>query len=493
MEHHRRPLALTGEKRRGGGPASSAYVTAPLPEAIVERLTRFAPRLGIVGALAVLAGAWPFACGGGDSETGGALPDAAADTARSTGDGATSGGDDARSGDDASPAVDGGIGQIKYVMVIVKENHTFDSYFTNFPGAESSTMAKKDGNPTPFARPVAPDGPLACDVNHDHDHALAAYDDGKMDGFTAGTFCSDPNTPFYMYTEQQIPNYWALARNYVLADHFFSTLLTSTTPGHFTTIAAQSPFYGNTPSGDGCAVPQVNRTPVDAYNRDTCNLRGKVDPCFDVPSIVDAFPKNLDWRAYGNPGGGGRVSTPFNFVLSVGGNAATRTAHYKNLDTLLTDLDKGDQPNLVYVNVAGPENLSEHPPAAVCPGENYSVDIVNRVMKGPHWNETAIFITWDDWGGFYDHVTPVLERCSFTPGFRLPLLIVSPFAKKGYVLKNVTEHASIPRFIEDVFGMPRMHAKDAHARDDTAGSLLDAFDFHQAPRAPSPLTLRTCP
>jgi phospholipase C len=403
----------------------------------------------------------------------------------------SSGGDGASPDGGSGPA--GGPDKIRYVIVIVKENHTFDSYFTNFPGAESSTMAKKDGSSTPFKRPIAPDGPLGCDVNHDHDHALAAYNNGEMNGFTAGTFCSDPNTPFYMYQEAQIPNYWALARNFVLADHFFSTILTSTTPGHFAGVAAQSPFYGNADSASGCSVPEVNRAGVDAYNRDTCNLRGQVDPCFDVPSIVDAFPKDLDWRAYGNIGAGGRIATPFNFILSVGGNNATRAAHYKALPTLLADLDKGDQPNLAYVDVAGPESLSEHPPAAVCPGENYSIDIVNRIMKGPHWKETAILITWDDWGGFYDHVAPALEKCDFTPGFRLPLLIVSPYAKKGHVLKTVTEHASIPRFIEDVFGMPRMHERDAHARDDTAGSLLDAFDFDQAPRDPMPLPLRNCP
>jgi phospholipase C len=400
---------------------------------------------------------------------------------------------DAAMGTDAATKGDGGLGQIRYVMVIVKENHTFDSYFTGFPGAESSKTAKKDGSPTPFTRPTAPDTPLACDVAHDHDSALNAFDNGLMDGFTAGINCTDKMTPFYAYTEQQIPNYWALARNYVLADHFFSTLLTSTTPGHFTTIAAQSPFYGNTPSGDGCAVPAVNRTPVDAYNRDTCNLRGKVDPCFDVPSVIDALPAGTSWRAYGNAGTGGRVSTPFNFVQSVGGDPGIRAAHFKPLTALLTDLDKGDQPNVVYVNVAGPEDLSEHPPAYPCKGENYSIEIINRVMKGPHWNETAIVLTYDDWGGFYDHVAPVLERCEFTPGFRLPAIIVSPFAKKGYVLKDVTEHASIPRLIEDVFGMPRMAVRDAHARDATAGSLLGAFDFTQPPRPPTPLPIRTCP
>jgi len=431
-----------------------------------------------------------IACGRDDAaSSSGAVDDDAGSRDAGTRPPFDAGIEDASPGDADAPP-DGGIPKIKYVFVLVKENHTFDSYFTGYPGAESS-MTYKSGN-SMLQRPIAPDGPLSCDVAHSWSNAYAAYDNGAMDGFSASSTCADPNTPFYRYTEQQIPNYWQLARNFVLADHFFSTLLTSTTPGHFATVAAQSPFYGNADSSKGCSVPSSDRGTVAAYNRDTCNDRGDVDACFDVPTIVDKLPPGMTWRAYG-PTSGGNVATPFNFALKVGGDAAIRAAHFRSQTQLVSDLDKGDIPNLIYANVPGPLELSEHPPAAPCGGENFTVQLTNRLMKSAHWNEMAILITWDDWGGFYDHVPPALEKCQKTPGFRLPLIIASPYAKEGYVLKTVSEQASIARFIEDVFGMPRMAARDGHARDATSGSLLDAFDFTQAPRAGLSLTIRNCP
>jgi len=109
----------------------------------------------------------------------------------------------------------------------------------------------------------------------------------------------------------------------------------------------------------------------------------------------------------------------------------------------------------------------------------------------------AILVTWDDWGGFYDHVAPPVHECKnsqiFQNAFRLPLIIVSPYAKKGYVLSTPTEQASVPRLIEDLWGMAYMSTRDPHARDGQAGSLMGAFDFQQTPRPPLMLQTRACP
>jgi phospholipase C len=117
-------------------------------------------------------------------------------------------------------------------------------------------------------------------------------------------------------------------------------------------------------------------------------------------------------------------------------------------------------------------------------------------MQGPHWNETAVIVTWDDFGGWYDHVKPPVEKCAngsfYNVGFRLPALVISPYAKTE-VIHTVTEQASIPKLVEDLFGMPRMADLDPHARDARAGSMMDAFDFTQAPKPPLVLPLRTCP
>jgi phospholipase C len=154
--------------------------------------------------------------------------------------------------------------------------------------------------------------------------------------------------------------------------------------------------------------------------------------------------------------------------------------------------------NLTHIDVdSAPNGASEHPPNGPCTGENFSVNIINAIMQGPHWNETAIILTWDDYGGWYDHVAQHVDKCPngqwFNPGFRLPAIVISPYAKQA-VIKTVTEQASIPRLIEDLFGTPRLSATDPHARDGQAGSMMDAFDFTQAPRPPLVLTpYATCP
>ncbi len=402
---------------------------------------------------------------------------------------------------------------IRSVVVIVKENHTFDSYFTNFPGADTVTTAPlSDGGS--LTRLPMPDGNLLCDIGHSNAEAQTAYANGAMNGFDRQTWScksSDPVLPFRYYTEAQLPNYWAYARNFVLADAFFSTLKGPTTPGHLATVAAEVPFFGNTPSSDGCSVadpPMVD----SAYNRITCAVRDPVPACFNIPSVVDSIPATMSWRSYGPKAANGHITTPLNFIRAIGGDAGVRAEHFRDLDKLLGDLKAGDQPDLVYAHVysglytdlpgeaADPthHNNSEHGPANPCWGENYTVMLVNAIMQGPRWNETAILIAYDDYGGFYDHVMPPREACeAYTPGFRLPFTVISPFARKGFVLHRdwegrILEHASIPKFIEDVFSLPRMQARYENARDGQAGSMLEAFDFTQAPREPLILNPRQC-
>ena len=388
---------------------------------------------------------------------------------------------------------------IRYVVVIVKENHTFDNYFTNFPGATSSMTARlHDG--TTITRARAPDGPLAGDVSHAHSAAVTAWNNGAMNGFDL-LVPSDPRRPFLYFAESQIPNYWQYARHFALFDHFFSTIGGPSDPGHFAVATAQTPMYGNQYCSDGsascaggCLMPAaVTRIPT--YNPRTCST-SNAPPCFDVPTVVDTLPPDVTWRVYGN-GSGTSISTAFNFVHHIGGDTAVRAEHYRNFTRLQQDLSSGDMANYSHVDVyGGPNDASEHPPANPCSGENFTVDLLNRIMQGPHWNETAVILTWDDFGGFYDHVAPAVERCAngqwFNPGFRLPALVISPYAKTG-VIKTVTEQASIPKLVEDLFRGIRMHDMDPNARDAKVGSMLDAFDFTQSPKPPLVLTQRTCP
>ena len=388
---------------------------------------------------------------------------------------------------------------IKYVVVIVKENHSFDNYFTGFPGAESSKTAKLS-NGTTITRPKAPDGDLPGDISHSRASFLKDYDSGKMDGFDT-IVSGDPMRPFYRYTEAQIPSYWAYARNFALFDHFFSTLGGPSSPGHFAIISSQTPHYGNATCSDGTddclsgCRDTTGTTEVPVYNPNTCAV-STAPACFDVPSVVDMLPAGLTWRTYGG-GSGHNVGTAFGLVKGIGEAGPVRDAHFFPYSQLYQDIDSGNMANFTHVDVASaPNGASEHPPNAPCTGENFTVNIINKIMQGPHWNETAIILTWDDFGGWYDHVKPPVEKCAngqfFNVGFRLPALVISPYAKQA-VIKTVTEQASIPRLVEDLFGMPRMATLDPNARDAKVGSMMDAFDFTQAPRPPLVLPQRTCP
>ncbi|HSO31057.1 MAG TPA: alkaline phosphatase family protein [Labilithrix sp.] len=376
--------------------------------------------------------------------------------------------------------------KIRYVMVLVKENHTFDNYFTGFPGAESSKTAKLSSGKT-ITRKQAPTE-LMKDICHSNACGQRAYNAGKMNGFDA----KDPDRPFYYYSEAQIPNYWAYARNFVLADHLFSTTLGPSTPGHTVFWTGQSLVLDNAKceidggecKGRGCAAGADVK--VTSYDPDLCTTK-RVAPCFDVPALTDHLPKDFTWSNYG-----GAIPQ---MVKSVTKDPAY-AKHFRTQNELLTDLKAGKLANLTIGHLWSGD-VSEHPAAYPCEGENFTVDIINEAMKLPQWKEMAIVVTWDDWGGWYDHVTPPVRKCQngqiFQAGFRLPAIVISPYAKKGFVLKDVLEQASVPRLVEELWGMEFMTKRDPHARDGIAGSMMSSFDFAQPPRAAMILEKKTCP
>ncbi len=427
-------------------------------------------------------------CGQNDSSPAAAAPDPGDDDETEP--------PDESLGDDASvppPIPDDDAGaqiptKIRYVIVLVKENHTFDNYFTGFPGAESSMKAKAS-NGTMVTRPVAPTGPLPSDICHANTCGQRAYANGAMNGFDTS---SAGQLSFVRYTEQQIPNYWQYARNFVLADHMFSTTLSQSAPGHEVFWFARSLTLDNpkcgTPDGGGCAGYGCldPRNVGTSFDPDKCTTK-TAPACFDGPVLPDHLPPGFTWVDYG-----GAMATMSKTVTS----DPNYKTHFRSAGSLVSDLSTGHLANLTIAHLSGGET-SEHPKSYPCAGENLSVDIVNAAMKLPQWNEMAIIITWDDWGGFYDHVPPPVHKCAngqiFQNGFRLPLILISPYAKKGFVLNTPTEQASVPKLVEELWGIPFMSTREPHARDGMAGSLMASFDFNQTPRAPLFLQKHTCP
>jgi phospholipase C len=322
------------------------------------------------------------------------------------------------------------------VVIFVQENHTFDSLFAGFPGTDGE-----------FAGQVCPDA-LPADPPHQHLDSLT------LGGATTeATRCS--------YPEEMAPNYWLMAREFTLCDRFFSDVRGPSHPNYLMLMAAQSPI-ANTPS------------PTDMCP----------DFCLDIPTLPNRLDeRGLAWRDYAGL---------FTSIKSLAG----RPEITLNDDvSFFRDAAEGKLSHVAWLNsafLAEGYGKSGHPPAGLCQAENYAVEVINAVMQGPQWNSTALFLLWDDWGGFFDHVEPpTVEMWSdgtpFRYGFRVPCLVISPYAKRGYISHELHSFVSILRFTETLFDLPPLTERDAQA-----STMLDCFDFTQTPRPPLQFDPRVC-
>ena len=298
---------------------------------------------------------------------------------------------------------------------------------------------------------------------------------------------------FAQYLEDDIPNYWQYARHFELADHFFSSMLGPSFPGHMFVLAAQTGWAIGNPGVERDHAAHhlglrrsAGLDPGRARPGGSCTVKS-VPPCFDFPTVVDGLPPAVTWKFYGStlPPVIGEVWSMFDGVSHIRMSDAWKN-NVVDAASFDGDVDAGTLPSIVFL--VDQDLNSEHPPFNICSGENWTVGHLNHVMQSPLWQSTAILMTWDDFGGWYDHVPPPRQYgCDdSTPyglGFRLPLIVVSPYAKPG-VYSRVAHHASIPKFIETVFHLPSLAAQDPAAQDgpDT-DDLTSAFDWSQPPLA----------
>ena len=405
---------------------------------------------------------------------------------------------------DAGPGSDGAVSSttpIKHIVVIVKENHTFDNYFGTFPGAEGTTTCKTTTGTVPA--PHAPNS-TPRDMCHEHQCALDDWDQGKNDGWLMDPASSMNGDNLFcaQYQESDIPNYWAYARKYALADHFFADVLGPSFPGHTFVLAAQAGWSTGNPPTDltslhpywGCDETMADTVPI--LDHGTCT-GANVFPCFDIPSVPDLLPSGTDWRFYGTnfyllP----EIWSMFDAVKSIRNGPGW--GKVVNASTFDSDVQSGKLPSVTWL--VDQDLNDEHPGVGgVCQGENWTVGHVNALMASPLWKDTVIFFTMDDFGGWYDHVAPPRQygcdaQHPYGLGFRLPLIVMSPYVKPG-VYTKVAEQASIPKFILEAFGATKFLADlDPAAQDKQANDMMDMFDFNQKPLDPVMLTPRaTCP
>ncbi len=316
---------------------------------------------------------------------------------------------------------------IKNVIILIEENHSFDSLFAGFPNANSRYASKK----CPETVTVRIDDPRQ-------------YNEAYM--------CS--------YTENEIPNYWKMASSFTLCDNYFSEVRAPSCPNFLMLGTAQSLIMDNPPTAWRCP-----------------------DTCYDItalPNLLDE--QGITWHDYG---GNNAV------ILSLQGRSEIS---FRSLSKFYQDAKDGNLQNVIWINtfLLGGRQTSGHPPGNICDAENYAVDIVNAIMNSPQWPSTLLFIVWDEWGGFYDHVSPpvvekLLDGIPFRYGGRVPCIVVSPYARANFVSHTEYSHVSILKTIETIFKVQALNERDA-----TANTLLDCLDFNQQPLAPITLYKRQC-
>ncbi len=377
---------------------------------------------------------------------------------------------------------------IRHVVIVFQENRTPDYLFQGLPGADiSKTAIDSQGQPVRL-RPVS----LAAgyDLAHGHDSFVSDYDDGKMDGFDRGLPQKIHLRPFGYAPLSEVKPYHDMATQYVFGDHMFESNEGPSFPAHLyiisgrATDAALAPYYvaanprvGDTKQGapGGCDAPRT--TTVETIDPQSGSAGPTPFPCFDPLVLSDLLDrKGVSWRYYQQTDGAG-LWHAYDAVRHV------RNGHdYANVvwpsTTVLTDIAQGRLADLSWIMPG--DTWSDHAGKhGTAKGPSWVAAIVNAIGQSAYWKDTAIFVTWDDWGGWYDHVAPPIDNY-YELGLRVPLIVIAPYARRGYVSKKQHEFASILAFTEETFGIPK---GSLHGSDERADDLTDAFDFTQKARA----------
>jgi phospholipase C len=417
-----------------------------------------------------------------------------------------------------------GIHRIQHVIVLMQENRSFDSYFGTFPGADgipASVMHGRSCNVDPAnhacVRPFHDTSQVNLGGPHTAADALADIDSGRMNGFVArvrramrGPCRVDPTRPDCVaneahpdvmgyHTARDIPNYWTYARRYVLQDHMFPSDLGWSLPSHLAMVSGWSAtctsptdplscrsFDGwqRTPSGSGrVRYPWTDLTYLLAQHHVTWRyyVQPGVQPdCLDGDMKCPPRPQNARTPSIWNP---------LPHFMDV--HTDDQTMDVQPAQRFFASARAGSLPSVSWIVPSIAD--SEHPPSPIWRGQAWVTRVVNAVMLSPDWRSSAIFIAWDDWGGFYDNVAPP-QVDSLGYGIRVPGIMISPYARRGYIDHQTLSFDAYLKFIEDDFlGGARIDpATDGRpdsrpsVRENAPqlGNLLSEFDFSQAPRSP---------
>lgn len=375
---------------------------------------------------------------------------------------------------------------IEHVIVMIQENRSFDNFFATFPGADGATHGRlHDGTIVPLTPHSLSD---STDIPHSYSSYLTDYDGGKMDGFdlTSEAINQPPLTSYQYVDPKQIAVYWTLAKRYVLADRMFTTQGSNSFTAHQDLIAGGTQVDADRSIVDspdaypwGCDAPPGTITSL--IERDGTPLWNKGPfPCFAYETLATLLSrKNLSWRYYVTTRE--NVWDAFEAIRQVRFGAQWPANISTPQTKIFNDISSRRLASVSWVIPTA--DFSDHPNAPRDLGPDWIGSVVNAIGESPYWNSTAVFIVWDDWGGLYDHVPP--PQLAFGGlGFRVPALVVSPYARSGYIAHERYEFGSLLRFIEDNWQLGRLGTTDTRAN-----SLAGVFDFSREPRRFVPLTV----
>jgi phospholipase C len=424
-----------------------------------------------------------------------------------------------------------GIYRIKHVVIIMQENRSFDSYFGTYPGA--------DGIPPGVCVPDPMSGSCvtpfhdSADTNYGGPHGAAAatadIDGGQMDGFVgqaeqgAGCSSDDPTcspcqeqnaaqTPdskcvdvMGYHDAREIPNYWTYAHDYVLQDHMFEPNASWSLPAALYKVSEWSAFCTDPMDAFSCRGALENPNPDGGF---TAPNDGQLHYAWtDMTYLLHTA--GVSWGYYVFKGtepdcenDSAETCAPVQQGAQTPGiwnplpsftdvTQDGQLGNIKSLTAFFGAAAKGTLPAVSWVEPNG--TVSEHPPSLVSAGQTYVTGLVNAIMRSPDWKSTAIFLSWDDWGGFYDHVVPpVVDRNGL--GLRVPGIVISPYSRHGFIDHQILSHDVYNKFIEDDFlGGARLDPKtdgrpdprpDVREASPLLGDVVADFNFSQKPRAP---------
>jgi phospholipase C len=425
-----------------------------------------------------------------------------------------------------------GIEKIRHVVIIMQENRSFDSYFGTYPEADGIPGLAGHPGALPCVRdprrhrcvhPYHDTSPLNAGGPHGHANAVADINGHRMNGFivqaeqgkaryckvhTNSPYCSrHPKRPDVMgyHDRREIPNYWEYADNFVLQDHVFESDSSWSLPEHLYLVSGWSAHCKK--KGDPMSCRSAVENPGSPPGGPGNTTGKRPDYAWtDLTWLLHRY--GVSWSYYVHNGGQPDCGDDQMFCAPVPQNSRTpgiwnplpyfdtvRKDHeLRNVAPLRDFFTALADDTLPAVSWLVPsQKVSDHPPALTTDSQAYVTGVINSIMRSAAWDSTAIFLCWDDWGGFYDHVKPpAVDRQGY--GLRVPGLVISPYAKQGYVDHQILSQDAYLAFIEDDFlGGQRIDPRndgrpdrrpDVRENAKILGNLVADFDFDQPPRPP---------